>query len=146
MIPCYCSCLFICTKHWSLLLVFIVHCYSFVLCIFIVYCNHCWLLFMLLVNCFCNVLCIVIVHCDHCSSVFVILLYLPLLLFIAVLDHCALSFIQFIKMPWIRSGVACRGGWNADCRQSAGDCLRGACRSARNAGLSEFNKHNKAGV
>ena len=31
----YCS---LCTKHVSLLLLFIVHCYSFVLCIVIVYC------------------------------------------------------------------------------------------------------------
>ena len=102
-VHCYCSSLFIvivvhcslCTKHWSLILLFIqLHCASWLLfvCIVIAYCYHCPLLVLFVVHCYCNVFCIVIVHCYHCSLLFVTLLCIPLLLFIdiGIIVHCCL--------------------------------------------------------
>ena len=79
----HCSPESLCTKHWSLLLLFIVHCYSFVLCKVIVYCNHCSLLFLFLVYCYCNVFAL---------KLFLVTIFLCCLLH-CFTYHCYCSFI-----------------------------------------------------
>ena len=128
-----------------MLLLFIVHCYSFVLCIVIVHCNNCSLLFLIVVCCYCNVLCIVKIQCDHSSSsLWFFYIVIPAIVIVrGYLDHFALSLCMILFIHCIECMnlfMHCTGclAARAGCRAVGGWC-RAACTGSQAARGKDLN-------